>query len=88
MLLFVDQPKNIKILRLQEKDEGVQRIRVGTVQKNKLELNEELTNGLTTARARRGQERHRALRRERCSPAQDRHRPVSLKPSALWSITS
>ena len=48
MLLFVDQPKSIKVLRLQEEDGSVKRVRVGGVQKGKLELNEELKHGLSS----------------------------------------
>ena len=46
MLLFVDQPKTIKVLRLLEEGGSVRRVRVGGVQKNKLELSEELTKDL------------------------------------------
>lgn len=46
MLLFVDQPKTIKVLRLQEEDGSVKRVRLGGVQKGKLELTDELTKAL------------------------------------------
>lgn len=51
MLLFVDQPKSIKVLRLQEEGGAVKRVRLGGVQKGKLELGEELTAALSADEA-------------------------------------
>lgn len=48
MLLFVDQPKTIKVLRLQEEDGTVKRVRVGGVQKGKLEVNDDLAKALNS----------------------------------------
>lgn len=42
MLLFVDQQKNIKVFRVGTNPNKPSRVRLGVIQKNKLEMSEEL----------------------------------------------
>jgi hypothetical protein len=48
MLLFIDQPKTIKIFRVEETEAGAKRIRIGAVQKGKMAIGDELKKELNS----------------------------------------
>lgn len=46
MLVFVDQPKSIKVLRAEPGTSGMTRVRLGIVNKSKMEMSDELKSAL------------------------------------------